>query len=158
LEVNLNLKTNDNIRGLDTMVYNGSTLQVTNLGTQVITNGSVFKFFYATNYTPGAVTVAPLVPAPGLLWDPSQLAVDGTLRVMPVNTNPPTLATSQSGNSLTLSWPSDHAGWRLQVQTNTTATGIGTNWFTVSNSTNVLSVTVPIVQANPCVFYRLVYP
>jgi hypothetical protein len=156
LEVNLNLKTNDNIRGLNTMVYNGGTLQVTNLGTQVITNGSVFKFFYATNYTPGAVTVAPLVPAPGLLWDPSQLAVDGTLRVMPVNTNPPTLATSQSGNSLTLSWPADHAGWRLVAQTNNT--GLGTNWFTVSNSTNVLSVTVPIVPGNPCVFYRLVYP
>jgi hypothetical protein len=158
LEVNLTAKTNDSVRGLNTMVYNGGTLLVTNLGAQAITNGSVFKFFYATNYTAGAVTVAPLVPAPGLLWDTSQLAVDGTLRVMPVNTNSPTLATSKSGNSLTLSWPPDHAGWRLQVQTNSTAVGLNTNWFTVANSTNVLSFTVPIASTNGCVFYRLVYP
>jgi hypothetical protein len=156
LEVNLTTKTNDSIRGLNTMVYNGCTLLVTNVGAQAITNGSVFKFFFATNYTPGAVTVAPPVPATGLVWDTSQLAVDGTLRVMPVNTNPPTLAADKSGNSLTLSWPPDHAGWRLQVQTN--AAGIGTNWFTVPFSTNVVSVTAPIVPSNPCVFYRLVYP
>jgi autotransporter-associated beta strand protein len=156
LEVNLTAKTNDSVRGMSSMVYNGCTLQVTNVGTQAITNGSVFKFFYATNYTAGAVMVAPLVPAPGLLWDTSQLAVDGTLRVMPVNTNSPTLAASSSGNSLTLSWPQDHAGWRLQVQTN--SAGLGTNWFTVASSTNNLSVTVPIVSTNPPVFYRLVYP
>jgi hypothetical protein len=140
------------------MTYNGGTLLVTNVGAPVITNGSVFKFFYATNYTSGAVTVAPPVPASGLVWDTSQLAVSGTLSVMPVKTNAPTLATSKSGNSLTLSWPQDHAGWRLQVQTNSATTGLGTNWFTVANSTNVLSITVPIVASNPCVFYRLVYP
>jgi hypothetical protein len=84
------------------------------------------------------------------------LAVTGTLGVKPVSTNAPTLATSKSGNNLTLSWPADHAGWRLQAQTN--SSGIGTNWFTVSGSTNGLSVTVPIVSTNPCVFYRLVYP
>jgi hypothetical protein len=158
LEVNLTSRTNDSIRGLSMMFYNGGRLLVTNIGAQVITNGSVFKFFYAANYTPGAVTVAPLVPASGLVWDTSQLAVDGTLRVMPVNTSPPTLATSQSGNSLTLSWPPDHAGWRLQVQTNSTTIGISTNWITVPNSANVVSVTVPMVSTNPCVFYRLVYP
>jgi hypothetical protein len=156
LEVNLTTKTNDSIRGLNTMVYNGCTLLVTNTGAQVITNGSVFKFFFATNYIPGAVTVVPPAPAYGLVWDTSQLAVDGTLRVMPVNTNSPTLGTSKSGNSLTLSWPADHAGWRLQVQTNTA--GLGTNWLTVANTTNNLSLTVPIVPTNPPVFYRLVYP
>jgi hypothetical protein len=77
---------------------------------------------------------------------------------MPVSTSPPTLATSKSGNSLTFSWPQDHAGWRLQVQTNSMTTGISTNWFTVPGSTNVLSLTVPIVSTNPTVFYRLIYP
>jgi hypothetical protein len=158
LEVNLTAKTNDSVRGLNSMVFNGGTLQVTNVGAQAITNGSVFRFFYATNYTPGAVTVAPLVPAPGLLWDTSQLAVDGSLRVIPVNTNPPTLAASQSGNSLTLSWPPDHAGWRLMAQTNQLNVGLSNNWVTVPGTTNALSYTVPIVATNPTVFYRLQYP
>jgi autotransporter-associated beta strand protein len=158
LEVNLTTKTNDTIRGLATVVFNGGTLLVTNLGAQVITNGSAFKFFFATNYTLNAVSVMPPVPALGLAWDTSQLAISGTLRVMPVNTAPPTLAATSSGSSLTLSWPQDHAGWRLQVQTNSSAVGIGTNWFTVPGSTNAVSVTVPVVLDNPCVFYRLVYP
>jgi autotransporter-associated beta strand protein len=156
LEVNLTSKTNDSVRGLNSMVFNGGTLLVTNVGAQVITNGSAFKFFYATNYTAAAMTVMPPVPAPGLVWDTSQLAVSGTLSVMPVNTNSPTLATSKSGNSLTLSWPQDHGGWRLQAQTN--STGLGTNWVTVPGTTNALSYTVPIASTNPAVFFRLVYP
>lgn len=61
-------------------------------------------------------------------------------------------------NQLQLSWPLDHLGWRLEIQTNSLASGLGTNWVTVPNSTNIISTNMVIAPANDCVFYRLVYP
>jgi autotransporter-associated beta strand protein len=84
-----------------------------------------------------------------------QLAVTS---VTAVNTNSPVLTNSVSGRILTLSWPADHLGWRLQVQTNSLTTGLGTNWSTWPNSTNVTTVPIPLNPANPTVFFRLIYP
>ena len=78
--------------------------------------------------------------------------------VVTVNLNPPMLVSSSTGNTLTLSWPADHLGWRLQVQTNTLNSGLGKNWFTWPNSTNLTSVPILLNPANPSVFFRLVYP
>jgi hypothetical protein len=61
-------------------------------------------------------------------------------------------------NQLQLSWPPDHLGWRLEIQTNSLAAGLGTNWVTVPNSTNIITTNMAIVPVNDCVFYRLVYP
>jgi polygalacturonase len=63
-----------------------------------------------------------------------------------------------SGNQLLLSWPPDHLGWQLQIQTNTLADGLGTNWTTVPDSTSVIATNMPISIGNDCVFYRLAYP
>jgi hypothetical protein len=57
-----------------------------------------------------------------------------------------------------LSWPDDHIGWRLQVQTNDLSTGLGTNWFDVPGSTNLNSLLLPVDVNCGSVFYRLVYP
>jgi autotransporter-associated beta strand protein len=84
-----------------------------------------------------------------------QLAVTS---VTAVNTNSPVLTNSVSGRTLTLAWPADHLGWRLQVQTNALTAGLGTNWSTWPNSTNVTSVPIPLNPANPTVFFRLIYP
>jgi hypothetical protein len=59
---------------------------------------------------------------------------------------------------LTLSWPADHTGWRLQVQTNSVSTGLSNNWYTVAGSTTVDSVNTTLDLGNGAVFYRLVYP
>jgi polygalacturonase len=63
-----------------------------------------------------------------------------------------------SGNQLQISWPQDHLGWELQIQTNDMSSGIGTNWVSVPNSANVLTTNIDISPANDCVFFRLVYP
>jgi autotransporter-associated beta strand protein len=157
MEVNLTTKTNDVILGMSSLTY-GGTLTIANVGAQAITNGSIFRLFNATNYIAGPVTMSPVIPAVGLLWDTSFLAVDGTLRVVPVNTNAPTLASSVVGGNLNLSWPADHIGWRLQNQTNSLSVGITNTWFTVPGSTNVNSMTLPINPLNPTVFFRLTYP
>lgn len=75
-----------------------------------------------------------------------------------VATNPTNIVTSVSGNVLTLSWPADHIGWRLQAQTNSLSTGLSTNWTDVAGSTSVNSVNMTINPANGAVFYRMVYP
>lgn len=76
-----------------------------------------------------------------------------------VSVSPPTINLSNaSGNQLALFWPTDHTGWRLQVQTNTLATGLGPNWFDVPASETTNMVFMPLDANNGSVFYRLVYP
>ncbi len=75
-----------------------------------------------------------------------------------VNTTPPTLTATVSGNTLNLSWPADHLGWRLLAQTNSLSTGLGTNWVTVPGSMGTTSQSLTIDPAAPTVFFRLVYP
>ena len=73
-------------------------------------------------------------------------------------TNPTNIVTSVSGNVLTLSWPADHLGWTLQVQTNTVGVGLrSTNWVTVLGSQSATSTNFSINRANGTVFYRLTY-
>lgn len=75
-----------------------------------------------------------------------------------VNPNPTNITFSITGNQLTLSWPTDHTGWRLQCQTNDLAAGLGTNWVDVAASSATNRVIVPIDANNESVFYRLIYP
>ena len=80
------------------------------------------------------------------------------ISVQPVSTVPLTFSYGVSGNQLQLSWPADHRGWRLEAQTNSLATGLGTNWVTVTGSSATNQVFVPIHTANGSVFFRIVYP
>ena len=41
-----------------------------------------------------------------------------------VNSTPTNIVSKVNGSNLELSWPADHTGWTLQVQTNTTSVGI----------------------------------
>ena len=75
--------------------------------------------------------------------------------VLPTSTAPVTLSMSATGGVLNFSWPADHTGWRLQVQTNS----LGTNWSTVASSPATNNVLIPISGVSPIsVFYRLIYP
>jgi len=59
---------------------------------------------------------------------------------------------------LQLSWPADHLGWRLQIQTNSLDKGLGFSWVTVPNSTNTTAANILIDPSNGSVFLRLIYP
>ena len=74
-----------------------------------------------------------------------------------ISTNVVPIGFNVSGGNLNLSWPPDHKGWTLQVQTNLLDAGLGTNWSNVPNSTTVTNLPMPIVATNPAVFYRLIY-
>jgi hypothetical protein len=62
------------------------------------------------------------------------------------------------GRHLQVSWPADHRGWRLEIQTNNSGAGLTTNWATVPDSTNFYSVGIPIGGTSGSVFLRLAYP
>ena len=77
---------------------------------------------------------------------------------MVVSISPTSLTASVSGGTVTLSWPADHISWRLETQTNALSVGLRTNWSTWPGSAATNSVSVPIDQTQPAVFFRLVYP
>lgn len=89
--------------------------------------------------------------------DLNQIVINASVASL-VSLVPTNLITQVIGNQLQLSWPADHLGWRLQIQTNALSSGLGTNWATVPNSTNTTQVQIPIDPANGSVFLRLVYP
>jgi hypothetical protein len=147
--------SNDTLKVYGSVTY-GGTLTVTNLnGTPALNDA--FTLFNASGYS-GSFAVTNLPPlATGLAWNWNP--ANGTLSVVEsVNTTPTNITTRVSGNVLTLSWPADHTGWRLQSQTNAPGTGLGTNWSDVPGATSVNSVNVTVDPANATVFYRMVYP
>ena len=154
MELSKNASTNDVVTGVTTLTY-GGTLVLKNLGGMLAVNDT-FKLFNAATYGGSFSSVVSQTPGQTVTWDTSNLAVNGTVRVASVVANPVTLTPVASGGTLNLSWP--QLGYRLEVQTNSLAVGINTNWVTVPGSTGVTSVSVPVVSGNPTVFFRLVFP
>jgi autotransporter-associated beta strand protein len=138
------------------LTYAG-TLTVTNIGTNALAAGDAFTLFGAASFG-GSFAASNWPPLPaGLGW--SFTSANGVLSVLQVAAvNPTNLLWAVSNGSLSLSWPADHLGWRLETQTNALGRGLGTNWFTVPGSTNATSFSVPLAPAAPAIFYRLVYP
>ncbi|HEU5071416.1 MAG TPA: autotransporter-associated beta strand repeat-containing protein [Verrucomicrobiae bacterium] len=153
LEVDAAAGTNDQIAGVTSLLNNGGDLVVTNVN-GTLGSGTVFKLFSAANYqgTFNSVTLPPLTG--GLTWDTNSLYVDGTIRIAPLTT-PTTMTVALNGTELTLAWPADHTGWKLQSQTNDLATGLTGAWYDVPDSDLNHSFTTTVDPASPTVFYRL---
>jgi polygalacturonase len=120
---------------------------------------TIFSGLVATNYSDAAVTNAVtyfyVVTAvnSGVESTNSNQASAAPLPSMASTS----VATRISGNQLQLSWPQDHLGWLLQIQTNSPGTGLGTNWIAVSDSQLTNQIFIPIDPANGSVFLRLIY-
>jgi len=140
--------------GLNSITYGGTL----NLGAVAgLSIGQSFKIFDAAAYTGSFASIIPAAPGDGLFWDTTQLTVDGTLRVSSssgVNSSPTSITVVGTAGVLDLSWPADHTGWHLQVQTNSL---LG-NWIPVLGSDATNHVIIPIDHAAASVFYRLVLP
>ena len=148
------VRTSDLLTGVTTLTR-GGTLTVTATGTALV-GGDSFHLFIAGNYAGSFATINLPTLASGLAWDTHNLGVNGNIAV--VSTTAVSLAPNFSGGNLNLTWPSDHAGWRLEIQTNTLSTGLGTNWFTWPNSADSTSAAIPVDPANGSVFLRLAFP
>jgi fibronectin type 3 domain-containing protein len=110
--------------------YDGSSAPPTNVGTYVVV-GTVVDPVYVGSAT-------------------NNLVISNS-----VSSTPAELASTISGNQLTLSWPADHTGWIVQSQTN--STGLSSTWFDVSGSSSTNQMIFTIDPANPTVFFRLKY-
>jgi autotransporter-associated beta strand protein len=149
-----------------TTIEAGGTLQVNNLGPDLHT-GDTFKLFSVPVTGAFTATNLPVTTGNGSItyvWT-NKLAIDGTIQVLVgvpnVNTNPPPINYSVSGNTLSLSWPTN-AGWTLQAQTNGLGVGLNPsagNWVIfVPGSSGITATNITIDPTKPTVFYRLVYP
>jgi hypothetical protein len=160
-----------------TAFYSGLSFQMfknSNDGGNIYTTGS------ATNCYP---VMLPAAPLPGLAWNINDIVHNGTVSIVSVNTNIVGLAapsnhivignvyangTNTDGTSkyatnnvifVSLQWPTDYTGWRLQSQANDLKTGLSTNWSTVFGSPWTSSMTLSNqFNTNNCTFYRLIYP
>lgn len=72
--------------------------------------------------------------------------------------SPVSLVYSNSSGGLEISWPQDHIGWALEIQTNGLSAGLGSNWTVVPGSATTNVFTLPVVLTNESVFLRLVFP
>ncbi|HPU56589.1 MAG TPA: hypothetical protein PLH97_09965, partial [Verrucomicrobiota bacterium] len=136
------------------------TLVVSNVG-PALEAGDSFQFFPS-----GRAFAAVILPTNDPVnrmqytWTDT-VAVDGRITVLTatpaLDTTPTNVTATVSGGSVTLSWPSSHIGWSLQVQTNALSTGLSNNWTTLGFE-NTNSVELPIDPANPAVFFRLALP
>jgi len=155
MEINKTPLTNDQLRVTGALSYGGA-LVVTNLAGTLAANDS-FQLFSAGSASGSFASNSLPVLNAGLGW--SFNPTNGVLSVVQtVATNPTNIYSTVGSGNVTLSWPSDHLGWRLQSQTNVLSIGLGTNWVDVPNSTNATQATLPIDGGNGSVFFRLVFP
>ena len=129
------------------------TLTVTNLG-PALAVGDTFTLFSQAVSNGAAITIT----GAGSTWA-NNLAVDGSVTALTVpvtvNTNPPVMHVSVSGNTLSLAWPTN-LGWTLQ--TNSVGLNSPGSWFPVSGSSSLTNLNIIINPAKPAVFFRMVYP
>jgi autotransporter-associated beta strand protein len=142
------------------LVY-GGTLVVTNSGADLQV-GDSFKLFNTAGGYSGSFTVVSQTPNQTVTWNTSSLTVDGTITVAtvgsPIANYPTNITYSVSSGTLSLSWPSTHLGWVLQMQTNSLSKGLSTNWADIAGSDTITSTNISIGTTNPAVFFRLRMP
>ena len=152
------LVTNDLLLVTGALTNNGAVLQIgTNGAVTPLVAGDTFKLFNAGTYVGTFATVTP-GPGPGLVWDASQLSVNGTLSVKanPLPATGTNMTFSVSGGSLTLGWPTNYIGWLLQ--SNSVNLAVTNYWFTVPGSASTNREVITLDPTKPQVFYRMVHP
>lgn len=143
----------------DALTY-GGTLDLTNIGTGMLTNGDSFKLFSAGSYSGAFTDIVPATPGAGLVWNVGLLAVNGTLSV---TYPPPQFASAAlSGTNFTFLVTNSVAGATNYILTSTNLalpladwTRLATNVFDARGN---LAFTNRVNQNQPVRFYRLQLP
>jgi polygalacturonase len=133
-----NLKRGTASGGPYPTVYSGLT--VTNYSDAAVTNA--VTYYYVVTAVSGGESTNSLQASAAPL--PSSLATNIVVQV--------------GDGQLQLSWPQDHLGWHLQIQTNSLNAGLGADWVNTPNSSTTNQIFIPINPTNGSVFLRLVYP
>ena len=122
---------------------------------------TIFSGLTATNYSDAAVTNAVtyyyVVTAMSVPGGESTNSLQASATPLPSSV-PTNIVVQVGSGQLQLSWPQDHLGWHLQIQTNSLNVGLGANWINVPDSTTTNQIFIPINPTNGSVFLRMVYP
>ncbi len=103
------------------------------------------------------------------LWDGTFSSIAGTnwtvnlgarhaklFRLIPTVRTSTNLTAALGAGQLTVTWPADHTGWRLQTQAVLTASGDG--WADVAGSRQTNSWSILLNQSSQSGFFRLTWP
>jgi fibronectin type 3 domain-containing protein len=117
---------------------------------------TVYSVLAATNYSNAAVTnaVTYYYVVTAVSGGESINSLQASATVLP-SAAPTNIMVQVSSGQLQLSWPQDHLGWQLQIQTNSLNVGLGANWVNVPNSTTTNQIYIFINSTNGSVFLRL---
>jgi hypothetical protein len=160
MELNKQAGTNDQVVGLNTLVY-GGTLAVTNLAGSLAVNDS-FKLFTAASYLGSFTSVSPATPGSGLAWDLTGLT-NGVLKVIAGASAPPRISSVHLyGSSLVISGTNGTQGATAYVVASTNVQQAPNLWLPVKTNTfdlnGAISFTNNINLAIPQQFFRLKLP
>jgi autotransporter-associated beta strand protein len=141
-----------------TLVLNQATLATNS--TVTVASGAVLQLGFSVTNRVASLVLNGVSQAPGVYNSTTgspYITGSGSLLVPAAGPSGPAyLTNSVSGGHLNLSWPAGQS-WRLEMQTNSVATGLSTNWTDVTPGT-ASSTNIPINVSQPTVFYRLIYP
>jgi autotransporter-associated beta strand protein len=134
----------------------------------VIASPGVLNLNFSGNNTVNTLTVDGVQQAAGTYGatgsgaahiDDVHFAGSGVLNVTtrPAAPTPEPINATYSAGVLQLSW--SNSTWSLQMQTNSLATGLSTNWTTlIPANSGINSTNIVVDPTKPTVFYRLTYP
>jgi autotransporter-associated beta strand protein len=160
----LNLNSNNTYTG-NTTVSGGTLILnypcLANTATVTVATNAMLELNFAETNTVAALVLNGVSQLAGL-YDatkvPACLAGTGSLQVVPgIPSSPTNITFSVSGNTLSLSWPSNYVGWILQ--TNVINVGVSNDWYNVPGSETNTQLTFPM--DNPAItneFFRLLHP
>jgi polygalacturonase len=143
------------VRAVGNLTFGSSTINVTN-GPGF--GPGTFTLFTYSGSESGSCALAAAPPG----FNETLTNPTGQIQLVVSTTGPSltpvSLVYSNAGSGLTVSWPQDHTGWYLQIQTNKATAGLEANWITLPASAITNQFSLPINPANGCVFLRLEYP
>ena len=113
---------------------------------------------FTTNFTASAATHTLIFVGTDLHGNDNTVFLDNIQLTPEPSLTSPQLGWRVANGQLQISWPVDHYGWHLVMQTNPPGAGLGTNWITApgSQATNIFNV--PMNLSNGSAFFRLTYP
>jgi autotransporter-associated beta strand protein len=158
IRVDKSLTQSNDLVSVSGTITNGGTgtVTVTNIGATTLAAGDRFRIFSGPVSNGAALAVTG-----GAVGWVNDLATDGSIQVGGVIADYTTnISYSVGGATLSITWPQTHLGWILQSQTNALTTGINPagTWYDIPSTANVTSSDIPVISANPTVFYRLRHP
>jgi len=138
-----------------TRINYGGTLIVANVSGSPLAAGNSFQLFSAPTLS-GTFTISPSIPGPGLVWDTSQLAVNGSLNII-AGSSPVIKNVQYTSGNLIFSGTGGlaNANYVVYASTNLATTNwipVETNAFGASGNFNVTNA---VNVRTPQTFYRI---